>query len=204
MPFQEVPATVQLRFEGRMDNQVTINDLYFRKISGVVDFPSVASLVGAAIAWWNPSIIALLSEDWSSVRVQAIDLTAADGIVFELPYIQSGAVPSESAPNNVAACVSIRSGVRGRSARGRNYVAGVPNAQITLNTLSTDFIDNLLGGYQALIGPDALDTGWQWVIVSRFTGGLARPTGVTFLVTSATMVGNVVRSMRSREVGHGK
>lgn len=203
MPFQEVPATVQLRLEGRIDNQQTINDLYFRKISGVVDFVSMSALAGSMIGWWSTNFTPLVSEDWSTVRIQAVDLRTADGIVFELPFVASGGVAVESAPNNVAACVSIRTGVRGRSARGRNYVAGVPNSEITLNTLSTTFINDLVGAYNMLDGPDEVELGWQWVVVSRFSGGLVRPTGVTFFVTSATMVGNVVRSMRSRLVGHG-
>jgi hypothetical protein len=54
-----------------------------------------------------------------------------------------------------------------------------------------------------LSGAGGFTPGWQLVVLSRFTAGAARPAGIGIPVTEAVMVGNSVRSMRSREVGHG-
>lgn len=203
MPFQEVPATVQIRLEGVMDRQQTINNLYFRQITGTISPLTVNTLLVNVKSWWVLNIVPLLSEDFSGVRAQATDLSEELGIVAEVDATSTGGVASESAPNNVAACVSFRTGIRGRSFRGRNYVSGIPNSVITLNSLDPTFVGDLLTPYGELVGPDAIASGWQWVIVSRFSGGLPRGVGITTFVDSVTVVGNFVRSMRSREIGHG-
>ena len=109
----------------------------------------------------------------------------------------------ESAPNNVAATVSLRTAQRGRSGHGRNFVPGIPNSVITLNALDADFINNLLAAYFELVGAGSFVAGWQLVVLSRQTGGLLRANGIGIPVTNVEMVTNTVRSMRSREVGHG-
>lgn len=202
MAFQSVPQSVQIVVEGRADNQLTINDLYFQN-SGAVVVTNMSALANAVSAWVTGVLAPLLSRDWTFTRIRAIDLTTQTGPVVEFTVETVGGVDSEAAPNNVSACVSFRTDQRGRSARGRNYVPGIPNSLITLNTLDAGFIGDLVDAYLQLVGPGVFLVGWQQVIVSRVTAGAPRAEGLAIPVTNVLMVGNSVRSMRSREIGHG-
>lgn len=203
MPYQPVLNVAHVRIEGRLDNQLTLNDLYFEISGGGITPTNLSALVEAADNWAAGSLALQLSEDWTYVRSTAIDLTTATGPVVSAGSTTPGAVASESAPNNVAACISLRTAQRGRSGRGRNYIPGIPGSVITLNTLSPTFLSNMTTVYGALWGPGALEAGWQQVIVSRKTLGEFRPAGLAIPVIEAAFVTNTVRSMRSREVGHG-
>jgi len=187
---------------GRMDAQLTINDWYFEVSGGGITPINLATL-GVAVATKWIAITAQLSRDFQQQRVVLTDLTTATGPRVERAASDVGGVDSESAPNNVAACISFRTDQRGRSARGRNYIPGVPNANITLNTLDAAWMDNIQLLFADMIGPGALAAGWEWVVVSRQTAGVLRPSGLAIPVTGAVFTTNTVRSMRSREVGHG-
>lgn len=202
MAFQPVAQTVQATINGRVDGQLTINDVYFQN-SGAVTPTNMNTLAVALGNWVEAELAPLLSEDWTSERVRVIDLQTITGPVVERQVVAAGGVTGEAAPNNVAACVSLRTDQRGRSARGRNFVPGIPNSVITLNTLSNTFINDLVTAYTTLTGAGVFSAGWQMVIVSRVSDGQPRVEGLPIPVTSVTMVGTSVRSMRSREIGHG-
>jgi hypothetical protein len=202
MAFQAAPSIVQTTIEGRQDNQLTINDLFWFA-SGTITPTSVSTLLTGLFNWVNTTLSPLLSRDLSFTRIRAVDLSSATGLAQEQAIGAVGGVDVEAAPNNVAACVSLRTAQRGRSGRGRNFVPGIPNSVITLNTLDPTFITDLVSAYSTLIGAGAFVAGWELVVLSRVTGGVPRAVGIGIPVTDAIMVGNSVRSMRSREIGHG-
>ena len=202
MAFQAAPSILQTTIEGRLDSQLTINDLFWFS-SGAITPTTVNSLLTQLFNWVNTTLSPLLSRDQSFTRIRAVDLGSAIGLVQETATTAVGGVDVESAPNNVAACVSLRTAQRGRSGRGRNFVPGIPNSVITLNTLDATFITDLLDAYNTLTGAGAFVAGWELVVLSRVTAGAPRAVGIGIPVTEATMVGNSVRSMRSREIGHG-
>lgn len=202
MAFQAAPSIVGTTIEGRMDSQLTINDLFWFS-SGAITPSSLNTLVTDMANWVNASFAPLLSRDWQGSRIRAVDLGSATGAQAEIPAPYVGGVDVEAAPNNVAACISLRTAQRGRSGHGRNFVPGIPNSVITLNTLDPDFITALEIAYQELVGAGSFSAGFELVVLSRQTGGALRAVGIGIPVFSVTMVGNSVRSMRSREIGHG-
>lgn len=203
MAFQPVPNVAQCRVEGRQDNQLTINDVYFEISGGGITPTNIQALATAVDVWARTSLASNLSEDWTYVRTIASDLTSATGPIGSASTPTPGGVAEEALPNNVAMCVSFRTAQRGRSGRGRNFVAGIPSPQVVLNTIDPTFISNILTVYLALIGPGAFVAGWEMVVVSRQTLGALRPSGLAIPITDIIAVTNTVRSMRSREVGHG-
>jgi hypothetical protein len=202
MPFQPAPSCVQSVIEGRMDNQLTILDLSWFA-SGAITITSLNNLVVDIGTWVTTNLGPLLSRDWSSVRVRAWDLTTATGLTAEVAVAVTGGVDVEAAPNNVAACVSLRSEQRGRGGRGRNFVPGIPNSVITLNTLDTGFVTDLLGAYFLLVGAGTFSAGFQLVVIHRVEDNVPLANGIGIPIVNTTMVGSSVRSMRSREIGHG-
>jgi len=202
MPFQPAIDIATTTLQGLVDNQLTILDLNWFASAGITAF-NLGTLANGVSTWFTNSLAPLLSEQWSAVNVHAVDNTSATGPVADSSSVQAGGVTGEAAPNNVAAVVSLRTDQRGRSGRGRNFVPGIPNSLITLNTLDSGFITNLVTAYQLLVGAGSFLAGWQLVVLSRQTGGVLRANGLGIPVTSVTMVTNKVKSMRSREVGHG-
>lgn len=203
MPFQAVPNVAQIVLEGLVDNQLTVNDLYFEVSGGGITLVNLTAITFSVQDWYQSFIAPELSEDWVTTQAIGLDLTAVDGPSVTIAMGAAGGVEAEAAPNNVAACVSLRTANRGRSARGRNYLPAVPNSLIVLNTMDATFMANILAAYAMLIGPGTRLPGWQLVTVSRRNAGVERPTGVAFPVTSALFTRPTVSSMRSRSVGHG-
>lgn len=203
MAFQPAPDIAQLVLEGTVDQQQTINDIYFKITAGGITPTNLGDLVAAGAGWFSTQLAPLLSENWSTVRVIGTDLGSPIGSRVEGSVTFPGGVSGEAVPNNVAACISLRTAQRGRSGHGRNYVPAIPNSLVTLNTIDPDLIGNLVSAYNLMVGPDSFLPGWQMVVLSRFTGGAPRANGVGIPILTASMVGNSVRSMRSREIGHG-
>jgi hypothetical protein len=203
MAFQPATNIAQCQLMGVVDNQLTVNDLYFEISGGGINFTNLSAITAAVASWFSGTLAPLLSDDWSAVRVIGTDLTTAVGPRREISSPAPGGVSGEANPNNVAMCVSFRTELRGRSARGRNFVPGIPGSVVTLNTLDPTFISDVTTAYFALAGPGTFLAGWQWVVLSRETAGVLRPDGIGFPITDVVSVTNSVRSMRSREVGHG-
>lgn len=203
MAFQPAPDIAQIRIEGRLDRQMTLNDLYFQISGGGITSVNLLALAVAVNSWFGTQVAPSLSEDWTGVRVTGVDLSAQNGPSVESALTAVGGVANESAPGNVAACISFRTEQRGRFARGRNFLPGIPNSSITLNTLDQTFMDDITLAYGLLVGPGELLAGWQWVVLSRVFEGSPRAVGIGIPITSTAFTTNTVRSMRSREVGHG-
>lgn len=203
MAFQAAPNVAHITVEGRQDRQLTIYDLDWEISGGGITPTNLATLVNAVASWATTALAPQVSQDWTFERVRGRDLTTVNGAVFESGTATVGGVDDESAPNNVAMCLSKRTGFSGRSFRGRVYVCGIPNDNITLNTIDTAYIDNLLLVFNQLVGAGSFTAGWELCVLSRQTGGVLRPTGVPSPVVQFTSVTPFVKSMRSREVGHG-
>lgn len=203
MPTFPVPDVALVRVEGVVDNQLTINTTHWQISGGGINAVNLTTLVNAVSAWAVGTLAPLLSDDWTLTRTVGVDLTTNTGVTVEDGSTAAGGVSGEANPNNVAACVSLRTASRGRSYRGRNFVPGIPGGVVTLNTLDTAFINDLVAAYTSLVGAGTFTVGWQFGIVSRRQAGVDINPPLFIPVTSVTMVTNKVRSMRSREVGHG-
>lgn len=203
MPFIPVPNVAHCRLEGTLDGQQILNNLYFEISGGGITPTNIAALALAVRTWYTDTLTLQLSEYFQTLRVVATDLTTQNGVQAESADTQAGAVTGEAVSNNVAAVVSFRTGIGGRSYRGRNYVAGMPGSVVTQNLISGTFSTNLLTAYGALIGAGTFLAGWQWCVVSRYANNLPRVAGVASPVTNVLMVSQYVRSMRTRNVGIG-
>lgn len=203
MAFQPVPDVALIRIEGVMDRQLTINTQHWAISGGGITPVNLQTIVAAVGGWAELTLAPLLSRDWTYVRTTGIDLSSATGPSVFVTGGVDGGVDQEAAPNNVAACVKFNTASRGRSFRGRNYVPGIPNNLLTLNTLDPGFMSDLIGAYNLLPGAGGFVAGWEFGVVSRFSEGTPRAEGLFIPITDCSMTTNTVRSMRSREVGHG-
>lgn len=198
MAFIPVPNTAQFNIHQLLFGVPVENTLSFEQ-----DEPwTAADLATATVGletWWETEIAPLLSSDITLVRVSGRALDTAASPVWENPVVPAvaGGVASPSMPGNVAFVISLRTGLAGRSFRGRNYVAGIPDNVQTSNVVSQAFANALIDAYSELVGTQALVPG-MLVVVSRQANNAPRVTGVTTNVQSVIVTDLTLDTQRGR------
>lgn len=211
MPFVPVPSTVMVEMRMRLDAQEIENTLYFEKATAWT-VAQYTALANAMIVWWNTAYGLVLSSDLSLVEVYITDLTTATSPVHAqaapIPN-PTGTVPTATLPNNVSLTVSFRTANRGRSYRGRNYVPGLPENAVTLNTVQPSTVAGIQNAYTGLFAV-ADGQSIEWVVVSRYSGidgdgkPIPRTIGLATPVTAAIVVDAIVDSQRRRLPKRGR
>jgi hypothetical protein len=183
-----------------IENRVMIN---------LLTAPTPALLEDVAIAcwnWWENIYSVLLSTTVTLREVVATDLSVdtGDQFTYAPDTTTAGQVAGSALPNESAFCVSLRTGSRGRSARGRFYTLSVVHAQMfDDNFLTPAAAAAYVAAVQGLITVIS-DAGWQLTIVSYRHNNAPRVGGpVYFPVSTASAVDNCVDSMRRRKPGVG-
>lgn len=157
----------------------------------------VASVVGG---WVQGVLLDHLSSDLDVINVIATDGSVAEGsqAIIDSGFPASGTVVSPAMPNNVAAVASLRTGLTGRSARGRMYIPGLGESTVTGNLVNETQVTNLISDLEAL--RDAINTeisGAFWSVNSFYTAGAARTNGRMLPIETITMR-QKVGTMRKR------
>jgi len=205
MAFIPVANTAQLDLIYLQDGQRIENTLY-AKFPSAPSPTDIADLASAVKAAWVDNIMPLLSSTVSLIAVEASDLTSDSGPqavdTGGLPV--AGDVTSRAMPNNVALCVSFRTGLRGRSFRGRNYLPGMSSDAVSegVNEVNAAYQTSVRNAYLA-VQLTIEGVGAEWVVVSRFHDGAPRVSGVATPVTNVVFTDNIVDSQRRRLPGRG-
>lgn len=203
MAFVPVPNTAMCEVRGTLFGQQIENTLYFEFSTppSQADLDTLADAVGL---WWRTTVMTTnLSQDYTYRETFVTDLTTATSptAVSIVGAGTAGSIANPSMPGNVAIVVSIRTAGRGRSSRGRNFISGLPQTYCVANAYDGTEAGQLTTAYDTLITTPP--TGWEWVVVSRFTAGAPRVTGQTIPVTSAGVVDLYLDSQRRRLTGRG-
>lgn len=211
MPFVPVTNTVLAELRMTADNQFVENTLYFEYLT-LPTLTEMTTLGQALIDWWDANIAPLI---WIGVELREVVITALNSSTGLQATVvpattQLGELNVSALPMNVSLTVSFRTGLRGRSFRGRNYIVGLVEGQTTaaneiVSATSAAFVD----AYSLLLD-FGQDIGASWVVVSRFSGvdgngdPIPRAAGVTTPITSVLVVDNIVDSQRRRLPGRGR
>lgn len=204
MAFIPVPDTVMAELRMAINGQQVENTLYFQKEGGW-NVPGATQLANDLLVWWTTLLSVQLSEQLVLREVTVSDLNVVDSFQVTVPAPTpnpSGGVVGEAEPNNVSLTVSFRTGLRGRSFRGRNYVVGIPKEKTLNSQVISTFSAYMQGSYQGI--PSAITlSGGTWVVASRFHANAPRVTGVSTPVTAVVVVDDFVDSQRRRLPGRG-
>lgn len=204
MVFVPVPQGIMAELRFRLDGQRLENVLWFDAGEAVV--PATLVTVGAMLKnWWDTGQQGNTTSQMTLEEVYVSDQSSSTGPTYTyvtgLPLAGTDTPPS--APNALALCVSFRTATRGRSGRGRNYVAGMPQSQLVSNDWSTTYINSCVGYYNNLIGL-AADNGVTWCVCSRFHEGAPRALGQLLPIVAALAVDATVDTQRRRSPGRGQ
>lgn len=203
MAFVPVPETLMVELRQELSGQQVENTLYFKKSGGWTE--NDAGILGDELASkWTDVMAPVLSVQLQLTSIHLTDLSSQ--FSFATDFVPAASIPGEvggdCTPNNCALCVSFRSAARGRSGRGRNYVAGLAESLVSLNQFDPTAAIEIVSFYQSLTAI-ALDVDAQWVVVSRWENGLPREEGLARVVRSVLLVDLVIDSQRRRLPGRG-
>lgn len=199
MAFQAVPDTASITIEYLSQSKQMVNTLHAELPGGYVlsDLLALASAVDVAVdANWLPQQAAGSSYVQTVVRGLALE---NDQEVTNDTSAGPGEIVANGVSGNVTLSVKRASNFTGRSARGRLYWIAMPNTKLggNENLVTQAYADSVESAVDAIrVAIDATD--WQAVIVSRFSGGVERTTGVTFDWTNTSIVNLSVDSQRGR------
>lgn len=203
MAFIPAPNIAQIEMRGRAHVERVENTLYFRKQTGTIlqsDLDALTLFMSQEylLAWKLQ-----LPAEYVHTEVYGTDLSSATS--FTSTNVAQANTPGTLAgvalPGNASFCVSFRTPNRGRSGRGRNYWALVTEPDVTGNFLSAARRTAILGVYNRLIATPPL--GWVWGILSRYTAGAPRPSGLFQTITQVIAVDDAIDSQRRRLAGRG-
>jgi hypothetical protein len=180
---------------------VNVLGFHFGAAYSGLDIQNLAIAADARIgSGYVPYMTAGMSYDFAHVRgltnLNDFEATAATAAA-------TGGTTGAQLPNNVALCMTLRTAVTGRSARGRFYA--FPTGISTLSAANTFTVGyaNGIKAFLAQLQLDAAALGWGMVVISRFTGGAPRSAGTTFLVTNIDYRNLICDSQRGRlPIGH--
>lgn len=188
------------------DQQLCANVMHFVEVGGV-QAPDPQELAERLALWWEASVKVAVAQSVSLVSVSATDLSsdAEPGVIVTTGLPESGSVGQVSLPNNVSCVMSLRTGLRGRSFRGRIYHVGLAEGMVVDNRVSTVPLADLVGAYGLLtnLAGGGGEPVHQIAVLSYFANNALRSSPVATPVTSVTSDG-IIDSQRRRLPGRGR
>lgn len=206
MPFQPVPNAALVVVEGEVDGQQTQTTFGAGLVSpAAVTQAALQTLVDAIHARWVDFYLPQIPAAWTLMKVSGRVLDVEDGVLAEWsdPESIAGELAGAILPNNVSLALAFLTGLGGRTNRGRNYWPIFLESEVVTSLVDVTKAAVIKGIYDAMIGPNAIATGWVWSVISRkqYTpGGPGRAVPIV-----ATKYNNlVVDSQRRRLPGRGR
>lgn len=203
MPFIACPNVARVEVVYQWQGEIVENVYHFLGAAQ----PAIADMQALATAvrnWRSTSLRPLQSNTCLHQKVKVRDLTTIDGAGIELLIspADQGNLTDTSLPNNCTVAVALRSGLAGRSNRGRTFHCGLTEILRSGNVILGTTQTNLIAAYTALFGPFTTNA-YHLGVLSLHTGGHPRLTGAFTEVNSVTVDTNL-DSQRRRLPGHNR
>jgi hypothetical protein len=206
MAFVPAPNVIMVEWRATLKGQKCEN----RMMWDVLTVPTPANLVDFATFawdWWENTYAAVITTavNLREVVVTYMGVENGDQYTYAPDTTTTGDISTQGLPNETSLCISLRTGQRGRSARGRWFMFGIPiSVMADENNVSGSYATSSVSALQTLIN-DVTGGGNLPVIVSYITDGAPRAGGpVYFTITTALLVDTVVDSQRRRKPGVGQ
>ena len=154
---------------------VVTTRLFFVRRSGVVSSTTLQELADGLQLLVHDEILPLLSDDITLTNCWAIDWTTQFGtLIASAGPTGLGGINSPSLSAICAARVIIKAAQPPRNFKNYNFVPGIPESKVTLNTLDATWRNNLRVAYADIIDAAAVwgtFPAWRWVCTSQESAG---------------------------------
>jgi len=204
MAFVPAPNIVECQILFTLDGQLVENRVNVDALTAVTP-TIVADIANVVDNWCIENYLVYLPQEAKYRGVIATDLTVHEGAQYTLVPEGSpeGTISGGAMPNEVTLAIQLKSGSRGRSARGRAFVIALPRSMVDENTVDATHAGHLVAVFNQL-KTNLTTEGWALVVVSYITDGAPRSGGpVYFPILSCSTADLIVDSMRSRKPGVG-
>lgn len=201
MGFQAVPDTVEINMIFTQ-NGITAQNVFYAERGGGYILSHLEDLAAAIDAQWQGTWRDQQPDEVTYLRTEVRGLSVEnDLIAIDSTSTNNGTHVGDAMPNNVTFAVKKSSGLTGRSARGRTYWIGVPRTELLAadeNEVEPAYVAEMIASIDSIrIAISGVST-WDPVLVSRFSGGVARAEGVTFPWVDTVSVNNRIDTQRGR------
>jgi hypothetical protein len=200
MAFQEFPDGVAAVIEYGGVTVTWSNTLWFKLLA--LQNHDLQELADYLFDWAEAEICPMMYSGWNLEKVTCYDMSSEGGTVRTSSQV---AVPGEveGDPASIASSlvVTLYSDRRGRSGRGRNYLAGFVEADVGASVISNGArLIEADAAYTTLIDDIQLNTSYYWVIASRQHLGAPRAEIVGYDVQNID-VRNATLGTQRRRIG---
>ena len=206
MAFVPIPSAMKAEVIWNLGAQEVVITLTVRKSAGgTITQADVDGVADTIHSWAQGAFRGVLSAAAFYTLSRVTDISTATGPqAVRIPATTVvGQYAGTSAPNNVSLVTTLRTGLRGRSYRGRSYLFALPTGQLggssttVVNTYALSVLAAYIGLQAAL-----LIVGKTLAVPSKVLDGVARNPGVATPVT--TFSNDVLLdSQRRRLAGRG-
>lgn len=169
-----------------------------------VQFPTdptltnLQDLTAAADGWVNEWYLPIMGSDANYEGAEAKSIASDEALQSILSEPLAGLNASIALPANVAVCVTKRTGLTGRSARGRMYFWGIPSSYAEdTRHLSEAARSNYADAADALLTAIA-SSGGGAAVISYYHNNLPRVSASVRLITSMEVRDTRLDSQRNR------
>jgi hypothetical protein len=170
MGFVPVLDTAEVVLRHVLHGQQVLNVLHFKQANGWTA-AALLTFLGQVADAWRLNVVAGMSNQLAFVGASARLLTTATSPVAEFDVIPdaNGGDGADSVNANVALCIGLKTGLAGRSMRGRVFLAGMPVTQVhnsQVDAVNVASHVNEVNNFKTAIA----NTGAVWGVVSRYLG----------------------------------
>lgn len=199
MPFIPAENTVRTAIEYLSTyGDTAANVQHYRFDGGAPAAADIDDLHDAIKDWLTTDWGNAASNQWQTDLITSTDLTVPDGIQVTSLFTQPGYLTSPALPSQDTIAVSMRTGLSGRSRRGRNYHVGLAENQVEGSRLLLAAATNIITAWFPLIAK-VQAAGWTLVIASFQANKLPRTTALLTPVTDMILTDTVIDSMDTRK-----
>jgi hypothetical protein len=201
--FVPVPYVVQLDAIYSQAGQFVENSHFYQHGTTEPTMDDMSDLCADYVAWYVAYYAPLLPAQVSLVKLRCFSLSTqnSQGVEYATALPITGSLANGvTLPNNVTYAVSWRTGLRGRSFRGRTYAIGLAKGHVLESSIHPSAMPDIAMAwhhFRSMAGE-----GWTFVVVSRFSGGGPRSIGVATPVYTFSIDPNL-DSQRRRLPGRG-
>jgi len=178
--FVPLAAGAQVEAVFELDGTIVSNRFWFVYDNPPYTITEMITLVNGFYAWHTGNVLPLLSSDILLDHVIGSSWMGGPGFgAFTTAAPVAGGTASPSHSANVAVVVPFLWPLGVREKRNKNYVPGIPESGVDLNTPTIVFTDALFEAYASLVDAARLFApafNWRWVVTSAFDNGVARAT----------------------------
>jgi hypothetical protein len=200
--FIETPTGIQLMFVGMYLGQEVSNviNLDYGAVPAADEISSITTVVGES---WGANVVPWLNGayDYNGCIGRGLASSMAPTYQYTPPVPTSGGYDAalQTASGAQALCVTLRTGMTGRSGRGRLFIAGVVRSTTDPNYAKQTQAEAIEAGLRRVWSDIAgLSGGMMWCVLSKYHNGQPREQGLLTEITNIQLRNYRLDSQRRR------